>query len=304
MNKQEQLARDETLLGVYCGILFNAPTFRAGETYECAFDFKNATYCTIKQEFSIESRAGRGSDFQRALRLNRYLAKNLTHKGDYSLSEEGRTIPFDALELLRYSLGRPEHGINCAAKALILQACCLALGIYARRIGLSPASPYDSDNHIVCEIFDRGMGKWIMLDPTTGGYVSDGKTPLSVLEMREKFAENRHISVVFSRQSTKSIEALEARNHEINTYYAKNLFCIDVVLGREPGCASLVPEGFDLRRRTQKYAEYMLDYAREQGMDDKTLAGLEDWKRKTLSEPLILGTPSLWAPPQELEMKN
>lgn len=297
MNRQEQRELDEELLRIYGGILFNAPNFRKGEPKQSSFDFKNATYSAIKAEFQIEKVAGRGTDFDRALRLNRHLAKHLTHKGDYALSQEGRTVPFDALSLLRYSFGRPDHGINCAAKSLILQACCLALGIYARRVGLYPASPYDCDNHIVCEIFDRARRAWIMLDPTTGGYVSDGERPLSVLEMREDFSKNAHISVVFSRQNPKNIDALMERNHAINAYYAKNLFYLSVVLGKDLGCAYLVPEGFDLRRRNEQYATYMLETARAQGMDADAIAHLEKWKREAASEEFPLGDLSLWSPP-------
>lgn len=295
MNRREQQERDEELLRIYAGILFNAPTFQEGEPRECSFDFDNASYRTIKDEYSIESIAGRGSDFARALRLTRHLARKLTHRGDYALSEEGRTVPFDALSLLRYSYGRPDCGVNCAAKSLILQACCLALGIFARRIGLYPASPYDFDNHIVCEIFDRRRKKWIMLDPTTGGYVSDGREPLSVLEMREKFAENEKISVVLPRQNPADIEVLAVRNHWANAYYAKNLFCIAVFLGGEAGCAYLVPKGFDYNRREERYAAYMVEYSKSQGMDDETIASLEEWREKAASEPVPLASVSLWS---------
>ncbi len=53
-----------------------------------------------------------------------------------------------------------------------------------------PYSPYDFDNHVVTEIFDRKMNKWIMLDPTTNGYfIDENKTPLSMLEIRNKFKD-------------------------------------------------------------------------------------------------------------------
>ena len=169
-----------------------------------------------------------------------------------------------------------------------MQDCCLALGIYARRVGLYPASPYDDDNHVACEIFDRRRGKWVMLDPTMGGYVSDGKSPLSVLEMREKFAQNEHISVVFSRQSPRDIGALMGRNGKINAYYAKNLFYLVVVLG-EAGCAYLIPENFDFRRREEKYATYMLELARAMGADDaaRTYLIFKLQKREDLAEKYL-----------------
>ena len=46
-----------------------------------------------------------------------------------------------------------------------------------------PYSPYDFDNHVVVEIYDK---KWIMLDPTIDGiFIDENRTPLSLLEIRE-----------------------------------------------------------------------------------------------------------------------
>ena len=83
-------------------------------------------------------------------------------------------------------------------KSKILVECCLALGIYARRVSIMPFSPYDLDNHVVTEIYDRTLKKWIMLDPTTDGYfVDDASTALSLLEMRNKFANAEFITFVY-----------------------------------------------------------------------------------------------------------
>ena len=76
------------------------------------------------------------------------------------------------MRLLAYSFQNQEHGINCLNKAKILAESCLALGIYARRVFLYPFSPYDFDSHVVCEIYEEKLRKWIMLDPTTDGYLS------------------------------------------------------------------------------------------------------------------------------------
>ena len=36
-----------------------------------------------------------------------------------------------------------------------------------------PMSLGDRDNHVVCEAYARDLGKWIMVDPTYGGYITD-----------------------------------------------------------------------------------------------------------------------------------
>ena len=69
-------------------------------------------------------------------------------------------------------------------KSKILAECCLALGIPARRVFIMPFSPYDTDNHVVNEIYDDTREKWVMMDPTTGGmFVDENRTPLSLIEM-------------------------------------------------------------------------------------------------------------------------
>ncbi len=54
------------------------------------------------------------------------------------------------MKLLTYSFENDEHGINCLNKAKILAECCLALGIFARRVFIHPFSPFDFDSHVVC----------------------------------------------------------------------------------------------------------------------------------------------------------
>ena len=74
-------------------------------------------------------------------------------------------------------------------KSKILVECCLALGIYARHVCIMPYSPYDIGSHVVTEIFDRSLEKWVMLDPTTDGFfIDENKVALSLFEMRDKFA--------------------------------------------------------------------------------------------------------------------
>lgn len=160
------------------------------------------------------------------------------------------------------ALKKTDVGINCLNKAKILAECCLALGIYARRCGQMPCSPYDGDNHVVTEIYDRKREKWIALDPTYGSYFSDGENPLSCLELRQTFAEGAPVSAVLNRQNPARVDELQKRNAGMNWYYAKNsyYFFFDPVsaFGEPGGDASLyvVPEGFDLRRQRIRRLEY------------------------------------------------
>ena len=235
---------------IFSGGIFNAPALAAGEPLQIAYVFDCPEFAQLRERYPVERVAGTGGDFERALRLCRWLAPRLKHKGDYD-----NHIACNSLALLEYCFEKPDVGINCLNKAKILAECCLSLGIYARRCGGMPCSPYDGDNHVVTEIYDRKRGKWVALDPTYGSYFSDGANPLSCLELRRAFADGVPVAAVFNRQNPAKIGDLQKRNASVNWYYAKNsyYFFFDSVstFGEPAGSDDfyVVPEGFDLRRQ-------------------------------------------------------
>jgi hypothetical protein len=88
-----------------------------------------------------------------------------------------------------------------------------------------PYSPYDFDNHVVTEIYDRSMKKWIMLDPTTDGYfVDEEKNPLSLLEMRCRFANDGFVTFVGVTERLTNLKRSAQKNASFNSYVCKNLF--------------------------------------------------------------------------------
>lgn len=202
-------ATEAELFDIYSGILFNSRGFAHGERAVFSYSFDCPEYGELRERYGIEGIAGDGPDLERALRLMRWMAPRLRHRPDYD-----NRVPMNSLALLEYSLDNPKHGINCRNKAVILTECCLALGIYARRVYIMPYSPYDMDNHVVTEVFCRELDKWVMLDPSTGGSFTDGQgSPLSLLELRELFAAHRPAAFTGS----------EPGDH-MNAYFAKNLY--------------------------------------------------------------------------------
>lgn len=247
MNKKEYLEAQSMMLNIYKGILFNNQQFENGEIYPVKYVFDCVEFETLKEKYNLESIAGKGTDFAKAKRLLHYLAPRLTHCSYYD-----NHIECNALALLEYSLDKPEQGINCLNKSKILEECCLALGIYARRVSIMPYSPYDSDNHVVCEIFDRTLNKWVMLDPTTDGlFVDENKTPLSIMEMRDRFANDRFITFVPSTSKMNDLENLREKYVGMNTYICKNLFYFGIgsecKFGQPERFLGIIPEGYSLK---------------------------------------------------------
>ena len=173
MSNKETLQMAQQMLNVYRGILFHHQEFEKGNGDAIIYEFDCPAFDELRTKYDLLRIAGKGSDFARAKRLLHYLAPRLTHASWYD-----NHIECNALRLLEYSLGNPDQGINCLNKSKILAECCLAVGIYARRVRIMPYSPYDFDNHVVVEIYDQALEKWIMLDPTTDGYfIDEAKTP-------------------------------------------------------------------------------------------------------------------------------
>ena len=256
-NEMQEIAQQ--MLDVYSGILFHNQEFESGNAEENIYEFECPEFAELRNKYNLVEVAGKGSDFVRAKRLLHYLAPRLTHSSWYD-----NHIECNALRLLEYSLDNPERGINCLNKSKILVECCLALGIYARRVRIMPYSPYDFDNHVVAEIYDRTLEKWIVLDPTTDGYfIDETKTPLSLLEMRGKFANAEFVTFVLSTDSLKDIHKLRAKHISTNRYICKNLFYFQVeqysTFGEKGSFLHFVPLHYEIKRTKQANLEYRID---------------------------------------------
>ena len=256
-NETQEIAQQ--MLDVYSGILFHNQEFESGNVEEIIYEFDCPEFEELRTKYDLVKIAGKGSDFSRAKRLLHYLAPRLTHSSWYD-----NHIECNALRLLEYSLDNPEQGINCLNKSKILVECCMALGIFARRVRIMPFSPYDFDNHVVAEIYDRTLEKWIMLDPTTDGYfIDETKTPLSLLEMRSKFANAEFITYVHSTASLKDIHKLRAKRMDTNMYICKNLFYFRVekysTFGEKKSYLNFVPLHYSIKRTEQANLKYRID---------------------------------------------
>lgn len=297
MNKELKELYEYSLL-IEQGILFMHKDFQKGEKSIITYDFNCKEYGELKEKYHLEKIAGKGSAFQKARKLLNYFAPKLAHKSDYD-----NHIPCNSLDLLEYSFANPEHGINCLNKSKILVELCLAIGIKARRVSIMPYSPYDMDNHVVAEIFDKKLKKWIMLDPTTNGYfIDENKIPLSMLEIRNFFAENKFLTFIACGEKTNNLLKLKEKHLETNWYIAKNSFrfVVESYQGFGRGnCESEVfdfcPIDFSIKKWQIANAQYRLNYIETHEMND-----LLDWakknfeKQKNSNEPIAYSIETLY----------
>lgn len=242
MKSESYLQSPDEIYVMEAGILRNNLKFHDGADYELQYDFSHENYQTLKNKYHVEQTAKSGTQFERALRLMNEYAPRLTHKGDYD-----NHIPINALDLLEYSLNNKNHGINCRNKAQILNEMCLSLGIYARKVWIMPYSRYDNDCHVVNEIWDSSLEKWIMLDITNNTYwVDENKTPLSVLEIRQKAAMCEFCTPVEVGDDTKNLQKLKEKNLGNFLYIVKNMvymeYCTQYTVGESKEFYLLLPQ--------------------------------------------------------------
>lgn len=262
---QRDIAQHE--LNIYAGILFNNQKFDQGNSCTINYKFDCPQFNTLKNKYRLAEIAGNGPDFAKAKKLLHYFAPKLHHSSWYD-----NHIACNALDLLEYSFDNADQGINCLNKSKILQECCLALGIYARRVSIMPYSPYDFDNHVVVEIFDRHLDKWIMLDPTTDGYfVDENATPLSLLEMREKFANAQFVTFVSSKDKLTNLTQLREKYVENNAYICKNLFYFyvdqDSTFGTTGKVLAFVPVNYSIKNLLIANTKYRINNLPEEYSD-------------------------------------
>lgn len=236
------LQSTEEIYVMEAGILRNNLEFHDGTDYKLQYNFSHENYETLKSKYKLENTAKEGSEFEKALRLMDEYAPRLTHESNYD-----NHIPINALDLLEYSLDNKNQGINCRAKAQILNEMCLSLGIYSRKVWIMPYSKYDGDCHVVNEVWDTSLNKWVMLDITNNTYwIDDNKTPLSILEIRNKAALNEFCTPVEVGEKTNDLQGLKDKNIGNFLYIVKNIvymeYCTEYTVGESKGYYLLLPQ--------------------------------------------------------------
>jgi len=140
-----------------------------------------------------------------------------------------------------------------------------------------PFSPYDFDNHVVCEVWIEKYNKWVMFDPTYNLYVYHNNEPLSVLELRRLLAEQK--DVTFNDDAHYNGNAIN--KDEILEYYAKNLFyfMLSNIQCSNPHDRSgrvyfyVVPTGYDPQKARLANIDYRIN---KNGTDDNMLSLRKD----------------------------
>lgn len=245
---------------IYTGLLKAFPLrTEVKKDIHFSYDNDNPKFTQLRSVYPIDTIAGDGGDFSKAVNLLYWLSNHMYYKGNFD-----GTIEHNALDLLNYAYDKGEScGINCVALATILSECLLAIGLKARRVFLMPCSPYDGDFHAVTHVYIREMNKWVMFDPTFNTYFSNEQGEyLNLLELRSYLANQK---LVFYNSEAKDKENIE--------YFAKNLFSFQMFEnstfgegnaigeGSNPGNRLIIlsPQGYDLKQIRLTNIEYRIN---------------------------------------------
>lgn len=244
-------------------LLKKYPEMEKGKDFEITYDFDCEEYQELLEKYDLERIAGEGTELERVMRLVDEFAVRLTHESYYDNSVEEKALP-----LLEYSLDKRNQGINCRAKAIILKEMCLALDIYARSVSIIPYSSVDPDSHVVNEIYDTQLEKWVMVDMTTGGYVVDANdVPLSILEIRQCGIDDVECAFVCENYKIGPEEYTTGLGDNL-TYYMKNVFFFAISKYQGVGLRSgydenvfFIPTNFELKNQMLSNSKFELEFA-------------------------------------------
>lgn len=268
------------MFDVYSGIIKMMDEFRDdGKDISIRY-LLDADYKYLCATYKLKEIAGSKADFDKAFNLLNWISSNIYHCGSYD-----NHVTNTAMELLDYAFGKGEkYGINCRSLSLALTECLLAIGIKARTIYIMPFSPYDFDNHVVCEAWIGELNKWVMLDPTYNLYAAFNNVPLNIHELRGLLANQEE--VIYNNEA--NYNGTPINKDEISTYYAKDLFRFMIcdiqgtnsenMDGRR--FINISPCGYDVKKCTLANIDYRIN---KWGNNEN----LQSWRKSSETDKLI-----------------
>ncbi len=202
----------------------------------------------IRDYFQLDQLYNAEADtWTKALAIGQFVASNIPHDNQ-EIDPEHR----NAIDLWEYTKNIAP-AFNCRLHSILTFELLLAAGLDARYITCMSGDEYDTDCHVMNEVWLPELGKWAMIDTDMdGNYASDlDDTPLSLREIREHYisGEQMQYHPRFKKASTKVNEhyAYMAKNTywfncwETLSYYQEDWQNRQREIGRK---IYLVPAGF------------------------------------------------------------
>ena len=191
-----QRSQNAALGKQWAGLLKTHPTFsghRPSPTAVVTFTYAAPTdenLGRLRKLYGLDAIAGQGPEAERLINLMRWVNRLTGHANEPEIPKE-----LNAFNLIR--LAKDEHMlINCYMKTVILNEVYLAMGWPSRQTHLLPAEKEEEESHFITSVYAPSLGRWIMMDPDMGAYVTDEKGAiLGVPEIRSRMIAGQPLRV-------------------------------------------------------------------------------------------------------------
>lgn len=186
----------------------------------------NPNLVRIRQEFKLDSVAGKGNEISRILNVLHWVHNVVRHDG-------GSTNPVlkNAIDLIKVCRTE-KRGVNCRMMATILNECYLSLGFKSRYVTCMPKEIKFDDCHVINMVYSNELKKWIWVDPTFDAYVMNEKGELlGLAEVRERLINDKPL--ILNPESNWNREASETKENYLDYYMAKNLYRVQCTVSSE-----------------------------------------------------------------------
>jgi hypothetical protein len=165
----------------YDTIKYGIPDF----TYQSNESIKIQNF---RHKYKLDSIAGKGDEFDKQIKLLKWVNCSLRHNGNSPLSSK---INIDTLAII----GQKE-GLNCGGLAIILNAVYLSMGYKSRFITCLNSDSTFNDPHSLTIVFSNHYNKWIMVDPTyCAFFIDEQNVPFSIEEIRQRLMDRLKIQL-------------------------------------------------------------------------------------------------------------
>jgi hypothetical protein len=168
-------------------LLREHPDFSAQQTgypIEVEYHYADKTdenLTRLRDLYDLDSIAGNGSEIEQIINLMEWVYRLAGHANNPEFPSE-----LNAFTLIQMAQVEGKS-INCYMKTVILNEIYLSMGFYSRQTHLLPHSNEDQESHFITSVYSFSLGKWILMDPDFGVYVTDDKgVILGVREIRKK----------------------------------------------------------------------------------------------------------------------
>jgi hypothetical protein len=175
-------------------LLAKHPTFSAKETeypIDVKFCYDNGLDDNLKKlrdTYDLESVAGKGSEIDRIINLMSWVYNLVGHENRPEFPKER-----NAFTLIHMALVEKKQ-INCYMKTIILNEVYLSMGFCSRHTHLLPHHDEAKESHFITSVYSRTLGKWILMDPDFGVYMTDeNDNILGVREIRQRIVSGEQL---------------------------------------------------------------------------------------------------------------